>query len=64
MARILVIDDDQMFCSILCNNLISLGNYVDSSHTLRQGFDALTLHHEFVLLDVLLPDGSGLEALE
>jgi len=64
MARILVVDDDKLFSSVLCKMLESLGHSVDCAHTLRQGLDVLSLHHELVLLDVLLPDGSGLEALD
>lgn len=64
MARILIIDDDQMFCSVLRKLLQRNGHSVDCSHTLQHGFDALLPEHEIVLLDVRLPDGSGLEAIE
>ena len=64
MARILIIDDDQLFCSVLRKLLQKSGHSVDCSHTLQHGLDSLLPVHEIVLLDVRLPDGSGLEAIE
>lgn len=63
MARILIIDDDQLFCSVLRKLLQKSGHSVDCSHTLQHGLDSLLPVHEIVLLDVRLPDGSGLEAI-
>ena len=64
MARILIIDDDQMYCSVLRNLLQKNGHSVDCAHTLMHGLALLLPVHEIVLLDVRLPDGSGLEAIE
>lgn len=64
MARILIIDDDKMLCEMVCKKLRSLEHYIVSSHSLAQGFEIIEKDEfDLVLLDVRLPDGSGIEAL-
>lgn len=64
MAQILIIDDDKMLCDMVCKKLRSLNHDVESSQSLAQGFTRVRGgDYDLVLLDVRLPDGSGLEAL-
>jgi two-component system NtrC family response regulator len=64
MARILIIDDDSMFCTMLAQTLRDIGHEVPCVHTLCAGI-AETGSNPFdvVYLDVHLPDGNGLEAI-
>ena len=64
MAKILIIDDDEMMCATL-STLVERKNHVaTSAMTLKGGID-LAANGEFdvVFLDVKMPDGNGLDAL-
>lgn len=64
MAQILIIDDDKMLCDMVCKKLCNLEHDVESSHTLEQGIKRVqNSDFDLVLLDVRLPDGSGIKAL-
>ncbi|BBO66210.1 Fis family transcriptional regulator [Desulfosarcina alkanivorans] len=64
MAKILLIDDDHMLCEMVCRKLHTLGHETVSAHTLSHGLEAaFGATFDLLLLDVRLPDGSGLEAL-
>jgi two-component system NtrC family response regulator len=65
MARILIVDDDDLICRILVKRFQKMDHEVDYSLTLKQGLDTL-FSNEFdvVFLDVNLPDGNGLEAID
>ncbi len=64
MTRILVIDDDPQLRSLLERLVGSLGHEAESAATLREGLAiAKSEDVDLVLLDVVLPDGDGLEAL-
>ncbi|BBO89036.1 sigma-54-dependent transcriptional regulator [Desulfosarcina ovata] len=64
MTNILIIDDDQMLCEMVCRKLLTLGHEVSSAHTLSDGIAAANeIAFDLVILDVRLPDGSGIEAL-
>ncbi len=62
--KILVVDDDQMMCSTLCEALRSWGYLPLEAGTVAS---AISVFEEempsIVLLDIDLPDGSGLDAL-
>jgi len=63
-ANILVIDDDQMLCDMMCRQFEYVQYKSACAHTLRQGLDLLnTSHFDVVFLDVRLPDGDGLSAI-
>ena len=65
MSRLLLIDDDIELCELLSSWLSQEGFVVDACHDGQSAMNAL---HEVkpaaVVLDVMLPDGSGLELLK
>ncbi len=64
MARVLIIDDDEMICAILTERLGSLGHQTVSALTLANGCrQAAADSFDVIYLDVRLPDGSGLDKL-
>jgi len=64
MSKVLVIDDDRNLCMLLRATCRSLGYEADYACTLEKGLEtASTDGFEVVLLDVHLPDGSGLDAI-
>lgn len=65
MANVLVIDDDQMVCNAITAVVQRLGHEVHCTTTLSEGLE-LNRRDDFdvVLLDVRLPDGSGLRRLD
>jgi len=64
MGKVLIIDDDQMFCEMLSDMVTDMGHGVKVAHSLSQGLaDALSGPFDVVFLDVRMPDGSGLSAL-
>jgi two-component system NtrC family response regulator len=64
MARVLIIDDDEAFNSLLAKIIRGLGHEASMALTLREGLEeALTGGYDAVFLDMGLPDGVGLEAL-
>jgi two-component system NtrC family response regulator len=65
MPSVLIIDDDPLICDMLSDVIRDKGYRVTSSHTLKQGLrEVSTGRHDLVLLDVGLPDGNGLDAIE
>lgn len=64
MPKILVVDDDIHLCTMITRRIKSAGYNVSSAHTLADGIHlALTENYDVILLDVVLPDGSGVESL-
>lgn len=64
MARVLIIDDDAMLCSMLTRWILRLGHESDSAHTREAGLAAAsTGEYDVIYLDVNLPDGNGLDIL-
>lgn len=65
MNRLLLIDDDQELCELLASWLTQEGFQVNACHDAGSARRALAEQaHEAVVLDVMLPDGSGLELLK
>ncbi|MEE4242649.1 MAG: response regulator, partial [Desulfopila sp.] len=61
-ARILVIDDDPVICSLLTEKLRRLGYEAQAFQTLKEGVTtAENDAWDVVLLDIHMPDGNGLE---
>ena len=65
MPNVLLVDDDTEFCEAASLMLEILGHDITSVHTLEAAHNALA-HHKFdhVLLDFMLPDGSGLHLID
>lgn len=64
MGKVLIIDDDQMFCEMLSDMVTDMGHGVKIAHSLNQGLEAaLSGSFDVVFLDVRMPDGSGLSTL-
>jgi two-component system nitrogen regulation response regulator GlnG len=61
--RILVIDDDESVLWVIRKALEPSGFDIEAKNTLKAGMKALD-GYRLVLLDMMLPDGSGLDALK
>lgn len=65
MSELLLIDDDQELCELLGSWLSQEGFDVRACHDGQSARQALAAHAPAaVVLDVMLPDGSGLELLK
>ena len=64
MAKILVVDDDQIFYSPFVSYLADQGHEIHTAENLSTGF---TMAHEndydIIFLDVVLPDANGLQSI-
>ena len=64
MARILIIDDDQLMCQSLSLVARQKGYEATSAYTLGDGLEKVTAElFDVVFLDVNMPDGNGLDFL-
>jgi DNA-binding response OmpR family regulator len=62
--RVLVVEDDQRLAAVLRQGLKEQGYGVDLARDARQGFEmAMASEYDALLLDVMLPGGSGLDVL-
>ena len=62
--KILIIDDDKMFCEVLSQTVNRLGHDVTFVHSLKDGLRiGRSNPFDVVFLDVRLPDGNGLDIL-
>jgi two-component system copper resistance phosphate regulon response regulator CusR len=62
--RILIVEDEHKLAEILVRSLRGEGFIVDVAATAQDGLDlATTDHYDLVILDLLLPDGSGTDLL-
>ena len=62
MGHILIIDDDEMLCEMLCRRIHDMEHKTTCAHNLSQGLKvASESPFDIVLLDVRLPDGNGLD---
>jgi len=61
MAQVLIIDDDKIFASLLAEVVTEMGHLPMMTFNLRDGLkEAKAVNFQVILLDVNLPDGSGL----
>ncbi len=65
MERVLIVDDDVELCELVAEYLAPEGFVVEARHDGAQGLErALQGEHDLLILDVMLPHGSGLEVLK
>ncbi len=65
MLRVLVIDDDRELCQLVSVCLVREGMNVQVSHDGQSGLDlALSGQHDLAILDVMLPQLTGLQVLK
>ena len=65
MATVLIVDDNQSLCQALAIEISKLGHTVEHFQKLAQGMRAARNDsYDVIFLDVGLPDGNGLDALE
>jgi len=65
MNHVLVIDDDRLLVDLLREFLATEGFTVDAAYDYASGIArAVDEAHDLIVLDVMLPDGSGLELLK
>ncbi|WP_295734166.1 response regulator transcription factor [uncultured Bartonella sp.] len=63
--RVLLIEDDKSLGRAVRDHLINQNNAVDWAENLEDAYAAIaTTHYDFILLDLRLPDGSGLDFLK
>lgn len=64
MAKVLIIDDDSEMCDMLVSMVSNMGHNADFALSKKEGVEkASSINYDVVLLDVRLPDGSGLDIL-
>jgi two-component system, NtrC family, response regulator len=64
MAKVLIIDDDEMFSEMLSEIVTRMGHAATKALTLKEGFAATRAEpFDVVFLDIRLPDGNGLDVL-
>ena len=64
MANVLIIDDDSLINELLVKYIKDMGHQATVAETLSHGVEtALSKSFDLVFLDVVLPDGDGLDSL-
>jgi DNA-binding NtrC family response regulator len=64
-VRILVLEDDKALSEILCDELRARGHMAVAAETVAEGLEHLgQSEFEVALLDLMLPDGSGIDLLQ
>jgi DNA-binding response OmpR family regulator len=64
MARVLVIDDDRVFTTLVAEALAAAGHRVDVAADGRQGIVAVrTTRFDAVVTDIIMPDQEGIETI-
>ena len=62
--RVLLVEDEPTMANVLSRALESKGYAVTVATTLSAALQAIDAGHDRVVLDLLLPDGNGLDVLE
>ena len=64
MARVLIVDDDELICEMLSLMVEDMGHSPSFALTLRTGYEKAALENfDVVFLDIRMPDGNGLDLL-
>ncbi len=63
MARVLIVDDDELIGEMLSVMVEDMGHSASSATTLKAGFEkASSDNFDVIFLDIRMPDGNGLPA--
>ena len=64
-ANVLIIDDEKELCTILSRKIEGMGHRTKYALTLQEGYSySHAESFDFIYLDVHMPDGNGLEAIQ
>ena len=64
MANVLIVDDDRMICDVLATKVQSMGSKALCAFNLHDAMcETALVDFDVVFLDVMLPDGNGLDRL-
>lgn len=64
MARVLVVDDDEMICEMIVTMVEEMGHEVECAGLIRDAFETSSRKSfDIVFLDIHMPDGNGLDFL-
>ena len=64
MARVLIVDDDELICEMLSLMVEDMGHSPSFALTLKTGYEKAALEtFDVVFLDIRMPDGNGLDLL-
>ena len=64
MAKVLIIDDDELICEMLSLMVEDMGHTPSYSLTIQEGFKrASSEEFDVIFLDIRMPDGNGLDLL-
>ena len=64
MDRVLIVDDDVELCRLLAERLSTEGFRIEAVHDGTRGLErALSMEHDLVILDLMLPGMGGLDVL-
>ncbi len=65
MSKVLIVDDDEVFADTTCNILKKLGHSAAVANSVAEARECLAnSRFDLLMLDIMLPDGSGLQVLE
>lgn len=65
MARVLVIDDDELFVKLMCHSLKQKGHSVEYAVDGKRGWKVFSEgHFDVVVCDVVMPEQEGLETIQ
>jgi DNA-binding response OmpR family regulator len=62
--RLLLVEDDEMTCSLMQNIVAGKGLDVMRARTVAEGLALLVSRPDYLILDLSLPDGDGRDVLE
>ena len=65
MARVIIVDDDKMVCSVISSMLDDAGVANTVAHTVSEGVAAATeFRPDVALVDLIMPETNGLDLAE
>lgn len=64
IPKILIVDDDLLFCQSLKEILNSRGYMAEFVHTAKETLEKISENYDIFLIDINLPDKTGLELIE